>query len=122
MSNAEITGARVWDFCTLQDDAHALLQRAAQQLDLSARALHRVLKVARTVADLADAEQIGPAHLAEAFAIPLPGRAIRIFRSRVSILICHCEERQRRGNLVEVEHTSTNRRSYNDEIVSPCSQ
>jgi magnesium chelatase family protein len=66
MSNAEITGARVWDFCTLQDDAHALLQRAAQQLDLSARALHRVLKIARTVADLAAAEQIGPAHLAEA--------------------------------------------------------
>jgi magnesium chelatase family protein len=66
MSNAEITGARVWDFCALQDDAHALLQRAAQQLDLSARALHRVLKIARTVADLAAAEQIGPAHLAEA--------------------------------------------------------
>ncbi len=66
MANAEITGARVWDFCNLQDDAGALLQRAAHQLDLSARALHRVLKVARTVADLAGAEQIGPAHLAEA--------------------------------------------------------
>ncbi len=66
LSNAEITGSRVWDFCKLQDDATALLQRASQQLDLSARALHRVLKVARTVADLAGADLIGSAHLAEA--------------------------------------------------------
>ena len=65
LSNAEITGSRVWNFCKLQDDATALLQRASQQLDLSARALHRVLKVARTVADLAGADLIGPAHLAE---------------------------------------------------------
>ena len=65
-SNAEITAARIWDFCELQSDAEALLKRASQQLDLSARALHRVLKVARTVADLAGAAAIAPAHLAEA--------------------------------------------------------
>lgn len=65
-SNAEMAGSRIWDFCNLQDDAQALLQRASQQLDLSARAVHRVVKVARTVADLAGAEGIGPAHLAEA--------------------------------------------------------
>ena len=65
-SNAEMSGSMIWEHCQLQDDAQALLQRASQQLDLSARALHRVVKVARTVADLAGAERIGPAHLAEA--------------------------------------------------------
>ena len=66
LSNAEMSGSTIWEHCHLQDDAQALLQRASQQLDLSARALHRVVKVARTVADLAGAERIGPAHLAEA--------------------------------------------------------
>ena len=66
MSNAEMSGSKIWEYCDLQEDASALLQRASQQLDLSARALHRVVKVARTVADLAGAERIGPAHLAEA--------------------------------------------------------
>ena len=61
-----MSGSAIWDHCHLQDDTQALLQRASQQLDLSARALHRVIKVARTVADLAAAERIGPAHLAEA--------------------------------------------------------
>jgi magnesium chelatase family protein len=37
-----------------------------QQLQLSARAYHRILKLARTIADLAGAEQIAPVHLAEA--------------------------------------------------------
>ena len=66
LSNAEMHGSKVWDYCDLQDDALTLLQRASQQLDLSARSLHRVVKVARTVADLAVAERVGPAHLAEA--------------------------------------------------------
>jgi magnesium chelatase family protein len=66
LSNAEMAGSKIWEYCTLQDDAEALLQRAAQTLDLSARALHRVVKVAQTIADLAGAEKIGPAHLAEA--------------------------------------------------------
>ena len=66
LSNAEMAGSKIWEYCTLQDDTEALLQRASQKLDLSARALHRVVKVAQTIADLAGAEHVGPAHLAEA--------------------------------------------------------
>jgi magnesium chelatase family protein len=53
-------------FCRLDPAGEALLKAAVQRLGLSARAYHRVLKVARTIADLAAADQIGPAHLAEA--------------------------------------------------------
>ncbi|TLN05031.1 ATP-binding protein, partial [bacterium] len=42
------------------------MRTAMTQLQLSARAYHRVLKLARTIADLANADQIAPAHLAEA--------------------------------------------------------
>ena len=66
LTNAEMAGSKIWEYCTLQEDAEALLQRASQKLDLSARALHRVVKVAQTIADLAGSERIGPAHLAEA--------------------------------------------------------
>jgi len=47
-------------------DARTLLQTAAERLGLSARGYHRVLKVARTIADLEDVSEIAPAHIAEA--------------------------------------------------------
>jgi magnesium chelatase family protein len=50
----------------LDDDARALLRLAMSQLSLSARAFHRTLKLARTIADLAGAETIAAPHLAEA--------------------------------------------------------
>jgi magnesium chelatase family protein len=46
--------------------AEALLRRAADKLGWSARGLHRALKVARTIADLAGVERVAPAHVAEA--------------------------------------------------------
>jgi magnesium chelatase family protein len=52
--------------CALDEAGTGLMKVAMNQLNLSARAYHRVLKLARTIADLASAERIGAAHLAEA--------------------------------------------------------
>jgi len=65
-ANAEMGPAEVRDFCRTDDSAQGLLRMAMQQLRLSARAYHRVLKLARTIADLAGSETIGAAHVAEA--------------------------------------------------------
>ena len=52
--------------CQLDGAGQALMKAAVRQLNLSARGYHRVLKLARTIADLVGVEPIGPAHLAEA--------------------------------------------------------
>ena len=65
-SNAEMGVKEVRAHCTLDLAGEALLRAAVQQLGLSARAYHRVLKVACTVADLAASDQITLPHLAEA--------------------------------------------------------
>jgi len=64
--NAELDGQLIRSHCRLDDAGHALLEQAADKLGLSARAYHRILKVARTIADLEDASQIKPEHLGEA--------------------------------------------------------
>jgi len=64
--NAEMRPGEVRRYCRLDDAGSALMRAAMQQLQLSARAFHRVLKVARTIADLSASEHIAPAHLAEA--------------------------------------------------------
>lgn len=53
-------------YCKLDDAGTALMRAAMSQLQLSARAFHRVLRLARTISDLAGSKAIGPAHLAEA--------------------------------------------------------
>jgi magnesium chelatase family protein len=64
--NAELGPAEVRRFCQTEAPAEALLRAAMQRLHLSARSYHRLLKLARTIADLAGAETIGAAHVAEA--------------------------------------------------------
>ncbi|KPK47063.1 MAG: magnesium chelatase [Dehalococcoidia bacterium SM23_28_2] len=66
--NAEMTPLEVREYCqdTLEDGAKSLLRLAMNQLALSARSFHRVLKLARTVADLAGSEAITTGHVAEA--------------------------------------------------------
>ncbi len=66
VANAEMGPVEVWNDCQVEDAARSLLKMAMTQLSLSARSFHRVLKVARTVADLAGSEAILTEHLAEA--------------------------------------------------------
>jgi magnesium chelatase family protein len=64
--NAQLQTREVERWCALGTDGEALLKRAFAQLSLSARAYHRILKVARTVADLAAADTLSSSHVAEA--------------------------------------------------------
>ena len=64
--NADMTPLEVRDHCRADPSTQALLQAAMNQLNLSARAFHRILKLARTIADLADTEAIAASHVAEA--------------------------------------------------------
>jgi magnesium chelatase family protein len=52
--------------CSLGDDSQELIRIAMTELNLSARAYDRILKVSRTIADLAEADSISPEHVSEA--------------------------------------------------------
>ena len=58
--NADMGPAEVRKYCDLDDTGRALMKAAMSQLQLTARAYHRVLKLARTIADLAGSETIEP--------------------------------------------------------------
>ena len=66
MTNADMRVAEVRQFCALDEAGSQLVKAAMTQLQLSARAYHRILKLARTIADLAGDENIQSSHLAEA--------------------------------------------------------
>lgn len=65
-SNAQMSAKMIQKYCDIDDSCGTLLKNAMERLGLSARARDRILKVARTIADLANSEHIQPEHLAEA--------------------------------------------------------
>ena len=64
--NADMRVAEIRKYCRLDETGVSLIKAAISQLQLSARGYHRILKLARTIADLAGCETIQPTHLAEA--------------------------------------------------------
>lgn len=64
--NSTMENRQIDKFCTVSDKDTRLLEQAIIKLGLSARAYHRILKVARTIADLADSKKINTPHLTEA--------------------------------------------------------
>ena len=64
--NSEMGPKDLEEFATLSKEIETLLNEAARKLDLSARAYHRVIKLARTIADLAESKDIKKEHLLEA--------------------------------------------------------
>ncbi len=65
-TNAQMSAREVRRWCRSEAAADALLREAVARLGLSARAYHRVLKIARSIADLAGADDVGAEHVAEA--------------------------------------------------------
>ena len=64
--NSGMTEKQIKEFCAINDESHSLIEMAIEKLGLSARAINRILKVSRTIADLENKEKIEPSHIAEA--------------------------------------------------------
>jgi len=71
-SNADLKASQFKEFLLATIDCENLMQEAAERLQLSARVIHRTFRVARTIADLGQSEQVARAHLAEALTLRKP--------------------------------------------------
>jgi magnesium chelatase family protein len=65
-SNSMMSAAEVEQFCTIETDAQKMLEQAFVKLNLSMRSYHKILKLARTIADIADSDKILSSHIQEA--------------------------------------------------------
>ncbi len=65
-ANAQMKPKHIRKYCAIGDDCQSLMEKAMNRLGLSARAYNRVLKVARTIADLEGSREIGSHHVSEA--------------------------------------------------------
>jgi Predicted ATPase with chaperone activity len=66
LCNARMTEKQIRNFCPIDEESHKLIEMAMEKLGLSARAVNRILKLSRTIADLENKKDIEPAHVAEA--------------------------------------------------------
>ena len=66
MCNSRIGSKELREYCALSSECEMLMQAAFDSMGLSARSYDRILRVARTIADLDGEENIGPSHIAEA--------------------------------------------------------
>lgn len=64
--NSDLTAAVLEDYCPLTEDIRRKMEQIYEQKNLTARAYHRIVKVARTIADLEGAGQITMKHMSEA--------------------------------------------------------
>ena len=69
LANSRLDGDLLKTTCVLDDECWSLIEAAAERFNLSARAHQRVLRVSRTIADLAGAKKIAPPHVAEALSL-----------------------------------------------------
>jgi magnesium chelatase family protein len=69
VANARLEGAELATACAIEEPCWTLLENAAERFNLSARAHQRVLRVSRTIADLAGETKIAPPHVAEALSL-----------------------------------------------------
>jgi magnesium chelatase family protein len=74
--NADLSAQQIVQHCSLDAAGQRILQSAVTRLHLSVRALHRALRVARTIADLSESDRVGAPHLAEALSFRIAGRAL----------------------------------------------
>jgi len=64
--NGQLSDSEIERFCVLEDEAKSIMDQAIGRFQLSFRSIKKIQKVARTIADLDSAEQIGKSHLLEA--------------------------------------------------------
>ena len=74
--NSALNSKQLEKFCNLTSEGEVLIDKAANELGLSARGFHRILKVARTIADMEQNQQIEPLHLAEALGYRAMSKAL----------------------------------------------
>ena len=71
-TNASLPAKKIPEYCALGDKEEAIMEHAFKKMDLTARTYHKVLKVARTIADLDGKDKIQSCHLSEAIGYRMP--------------------------------------------------